>query len=116
MPRLTTGTIRERRALNYLDLFLKLAPPEIFRPPHEYLRILRGALRMSQAQLSRRCGIPQSHIVAVESGRDVRVGTLKILFDALFCDLVVVPRPRKRPTEAIGELYPERPGRDRPWG
>jgi transcriptional regulator with XRE-family HTH domain len=71
---------------------------------------------MSQAQLALRCGMARSHIAAIESGRrDCQLGTLRRIFDALFCDLLVIPKPRQRPTDAIGELYIGHPHQDRPW-
>ena len=116
MPRLTTGRLRERRALNRTILFLKDAPEAVREAPQVFLRALCGALRMSQAELSNRCGVARSHIAAIESGRkECQLETLRRLFDALFCDLLVIPKPRKRPTQAIGELYVEHPFRDRPW-
>ena len=75
-----------------------------------YVRALRSALRMSQAQLSRRSGVPQPHIVALEARQiDPRLRTLRRLFDAMFCDLIVVPRPRKRPGDAFAERRLEKP-------
>jgi transcriptional regulator with XRE-family HTH domain len=71
---------------------------------------------MSQARLARRCGIPQAHIARLESGKlDIQLSTLRRLFDAMFCDLVVVPRPRKRPNDALAEQELERPRLRTPW-
>jgi DNA-binding XRE family transcriptional regulator len=116
MPRLTTGRLRERRALNETMVYVRHAPQAAAQPPHVFLRALRGALRMSQAQLAKRCGVARSHIAAIESGRgDCQLGTLRRIFDALFCDLLVIPKPRQRPTEVLGERYADDPLRDRPW-
>lgn len=62
----------------------------------EWIRILRHHLRMTQAELSERCGISQPHLAGIESGRtDPQIGTLKKIFQGLSCDLVVEPRPQK---------------------
>ena len=71
---------------------------------------------MSQAQLSRRCGVPQPHIAILESGKiDARLSTLRRLFDAMFCDLLIVPRPRKRPSDVLAERELERPALRGAW-
>lgn len=114
MGRLTQGRLRERRALNKAMLFVKTAPNSILEPPPVFLRALRATLRMSQAQLAHRSGLAQSHIAAIEAGRgDVQLGTLRRLFDAMFCDLLILPMPRKRPSDAVGERLVDNP--DRPW-
>lgn len=81
------------------------------------MRALRSALRMSQAQLSRRCGVPQAHIARLEAGSvDVQLATLRRLFDAMFCDLLILPLPRQRPGDALAERELEKPaGRRRAW-
>jgi transcriptional regulator with XRE-family HTH domain len=59
------------------------------------VRILRRRLRMTQAQLARRAGLPQPHVARIESGRgDVRLKTLERLLGAMFCDAFVLPLPR----------------------
>ncbi len=77
------------------------------------MRALRSALRMSQSQLARRSGGPRAHIARLESGSfSPRLDTLERLFDAMFCDLVVLPKARVRPREAIARTRAERPT---PW-
>ena len=71
---------------------------------------------MSQSQLARRAGIPRAHIARLEAGAiDARLSTLRRLFDAMFCDLVVLPMARQRPSEAIAmrRLEPRPVGRRR---
>jgi transcriptional regulator with XRE-family HTH domain len=71
---------------------------------------------MSQTSLAHRSGVPQAHIARPESGKlDARLSTLRRLFDAMFCDLLVVPRPRKRPSDALAEQELERPRLRTPW-
>lgn len=112
MPRLSRGSLKQRQALNEASLLLNYAP--VILKPGEYVRALRGLLRMSQRQLARRCGLPQSHLSDLETGRiDPTLGTLRKAFSALFCDVVVLPRPLKKPTQALGERYAE--SRGKPW-
>lgn len=59
---------------------------------------------MTQTQLARRIGIPQSHIAKIEGGKvDVQLNTLRRLFEALNCDLTVLPSPRKPPEDLLAE-------------
>lgn len=65
-------------------------------PYHQWIRILRAYLRMTQVELAARAGIRQSHVERIESGKtDVRLSTLKKIFAALSCDLAIEPAPRK---------------------
>ncbi|MFA6029639.1 MAG: helix-turn-helix transcriptional regulator [Elusimicrobiota bacterium] len=60
------------------------------------VRTLRTRLRMTQAQLARRAGVPQPQIARIESGRGgVRMDTLQRVFSAMFCDALVLPLPRR---------------------
>ena len=91
-------------------------PARAILAPAASVRALRSALRMSQAQLSRRSKVPQAHIARLEAGLvDAQLSTLVRLFDAMFCGLVVLPRPRKRPSEALGERQAERPHHSNVW-
>jgi predicted DNA-binding mobile mystery protein A len=68
----------------------------------DWVRIVRNALRMSQADLARRAHISQGHLAEIETGkRDPRIGTLKKIFDAMSCDVVIEPRPRKPLDEVL---------------
>lgn len=63
---------------------------------------------MTQAQLARRAGMPQSHVARLESGKvDPQVSTLRRIFDALFCDLLVMPGPRRGLDELLDERIRE---------
>jgi transcriptional regulator with XRE-family HTH domain len=116
MGKSASVSIAHRRALNQALLFSRGAPTRALATPSALLRALRATLRMSQAQLARRCGVPQAHIARVESGvLDPRLSTLRRLFDAMFCDLVVLPRARKRPTDALAERALETPPGRRTW-
>jgi len=62
----------------------------------DWIRIIRTSLRMTQAELARRAGVNQANLVAIERGTtDPRLNTLKKIFNALSCDLLVEPRPRQ---------------------
>ena len=104
MPGLKKVPLPARQALNEAIVYVSRAPKRVDQPPGVYVRALRGALRMSQAQLARRAGLPQSHVARLESGQlDARLGTWRRLFDAMFCALLVLPRPRKRPGDALAD-------------
>jgi transcriptional regulator with XRE-family HTH domain len=109
MGKQTILPLPHRQALNKTLVFTKGAPAAAQHPPHVYLRAVRATLRMTQEQLARRAGVAKSHVVLVESGKaNVGIDTLRKLFDAMFCDLLVVPRARKSPTQALAEQEVER--------
>jgi DNA-binding transcriptional regulator YiaG len=110
MGRRTYASLVHRQALNQALLYAAGAPIKARHSPRIYVRALRSALRMSQAALSRRSGVEKAHIARLESGRvDAREETLRRLFDAMFCDLVIVPRARKRPGDALADQRLGRP-------
>ncbi len=66
-------------------LFLELVPD--LGTPASALRAYRGREDLTQRALSKKCGIPQSHIAAMESGaRPIGLMTAKKLALALNCD------------------------------
>ena len=109
MGRQTFLPLPHRQALNKTLIFTKDAPAAAAQPSHVYVRAIRAALRMTQDQLARRAGVAKSHIALVESGKsNVGVDTLRKILDAMFCDLLVVPKARKKPTQALAERELER--------
>ena len=111
----TSVSIVHKRALNQVLIYTAKAPAQARTPPLALVRALRSALRMSQAQLARRCGLPQAHIARLEAGPiDVQLGTLSRMFDALFCDLLILPKARQRPGDAVAERV-FASARRRPW-
>lgn len=71
-------------------------------PPGDWIRILRDSLRMTQAELASRAKITQPHLAGIESGKtDPQISTLRRIFEALSCDLVVEPRPQKAINEVL---------------
>ena len=83
----------------------RLTPPEAKEhepSPADWIRILRETLRMTQAELAGRAKITQPHLAGIESGKtDPQISTLKRIFDAMSCDLVLEPRPRKPIKEVL---------------
>jgi predicted DNA-binding mobile mystery protein A len=96
-----------RRRLSIVDEMARsrLTPPETKKhepSPADWIRILRDSLRMTQAELASRAKITQPHLAGIESGKtDPQVSTLKRIFEAMSCDLVLEPRPRKPIKEVL---------------
>jgi transcriptional regulator with XRE-family HTH domain len=92
----------------YEDVALSRLNTEPLRDPStvlsygQWIRVLRHFLRMTQKELADRSHIPQSHLVEIESGKvDPQVGTLKKIFKALSCDVVIDPLPQKPLAEVL---------------
>ena len=63
---------------------------------------MRNALRMTQAELAQRAGVSQPHLADIEKGNVApQVGTLRKIFNAMSCDVVVEPRLRKPLNEIL---------------
>jgi len=116
MGHMTPLTILHRRALNQILLYTSSCPSQAMLEPRIYLRALRAALRMSQRHLSRRSGVSQARIARIEAGfGGVQLATIKRLYSAMFCDLLVLPLARKRPSDALAERELERTVGKGPW-
>ena len=60
----------------------------------EALSERRKRSNLTQAQLAKRAGVPQSHIANIEKGKMTpRLDTLDKILKALFCNMLVVPKP-----------------------
>ena len=58
----------------------------------ELIAMIRNQLKMSQRVLAKRAGVPQSTIANLEkSKKQPNLATLKKVFQALFCDLLIIP-------------------------
>ena len=58
----------------------------------ELIAMIRNQLKMSQRVLAKRAGVPQSTISNLEkSKKQPNLATLKKVFQALFCDLIIIP-------------------------
>ncbi|OIO09258.1 MAG: hypothetical protein AUJ52_06720 [Elusimicrobia bacterium CG1_02_63_36] len=96
MGNLYSLPMRLRRALNKLAVFSRSAPraageTELF----ELLWAARVKVGMSQSEAANRARIPQQYWHDLESGKkDARISTWKRAFQALRCDLLVLPKPR----------------------
>ncbi|OVE76499.1 hypothetical protein BVX98_05835 [bacterium F11] len=91
-----------RKKLNVLDemSLSRLTTPSknaVWEPSFsEWIRILRGAQRMTQATLAKRAKMSQPHVAGIEAGKiDPQISTINRIFDALSCQLIIEPRPKK---------------------
>lgn len=71
---------------------------------HDLLRLLRKRLRMTQKQLAKRIGIPQSYIAKIEAGKSKpSLETWEKLFRSLHCSLAILLIPEKMPDKLLEE-------------
>jgi DNA-binding Xre family transcriptional regulator len=104
MRRRTWVSIIDQRALNQIMIFTKNCPVHASLHACVFIRAMRSALHMSQRQLARRSGLTQCQITRLEGGSGgVELDTLRRVFDTMFCDLLILPRPPKRPGDALVE-------------
>ena len=69
---------------------------------HGLVRLMRTRLGMTQAQLAKRCGLTQSHIANIENGNvDMQLTTLRRIFSAMRCRLVLAPQPEESLDEIV---------------
>ena len=69
----------------------------------DWIRLLRTRLRMTQAELAQRAHITQPNLAAIESGKvDPQVGTLRRIYEGLWCDLNLEPQLQK-PLEELAK-------------
>lgn len=61
---------------------------------------LRLEAGLTQTELAKQAGITQGHVAAIESGRDVRLSTLRKIFNVLDVEVVL----RNKRTDAILEM------------
>src|SRR5437879_13085755 len=72
--------------------------------PNAMIRALRAELHMTQAQLAKRAGVTQPHLARIETGKvDPQLSTLRRIFDALFCGVLIVPQRLKAPQDVMLE-------------
>ena len=104
MPKLSGVPIAQRRALNRLQMRGSVPAPTLRLEPGQWIRTLRVAFHMTQRQLAARAGVSQGNLALIEKGRfEPQLPTLRKLFDALYCDLMVLPIPRKKVAAVIEE-------------
>ncbi len=101
--------LSSRRAISRVADFTARAPAAARLAPHALIRALRAELYMTQAQLAKRAGVTQPHLARIEAGKvDPQLSTLRRIFSALFCDVLVVPGMLKKPEDAVLERAKER--------
>jgi transcriptional regulator with XRE-family HTH domain len=101
--------VSNRRAVHRVGEFAAQAPAAALLPPHAMIRALRAALHVTQSQLVKRAGLPQSHLARVESGKgDVQLGTLRKVLGALFCETLVVPRMKRKLDDVLEDRIKEK--------
>ena len=84
------------------DLTVKASPEASSRTPGDWIRILRNRLRMTQAELAKRAHITQPNLAAIESGKvDPQVGTLRRIYQGMWCDLNIEPQLQKSLEEML---------------
>ena len=66
--------------------------------------LFRRSRGLTQAELAARAGVSRCQIIQLEQGRDIRLKTLRRIFAALDCDLVLLPRSDK----LIAEIQDEK--------
>ena len=64
---------------------------ETAREPGRLILRLRSGLQWSQAELAKRSGVSRSLVARAEAGGDLQLGSLRRLFAALGCSLVILP-------------------------
>jgi transcriptional regulator with XRE-family HTH domain len=104
MPKLSGVPIAHHIALNRLQVSGALPLAALRLKPGQWVRTLRVALHMTQRQLAGRAGVSQGNLALIEKGRfEPQIATLRRLFDALYCDLIVLPVPRQRVAAILAE-------------
>lgn len=85
--------------------------------PGSVVRALRSSLNMSQRELAKRSSVPRGHLSRLEAGAGhVQCETIRRLFEAMFCELVILPRRRAYPRDAMPESDLIKPFGRRTWG
>lgn len=95
--------IAQEAILKKIEALGKAVPPSwASLAGHELIRTLRIMLGMTQAQLGRRCHKPQSYIALLEQGKvDCKMGTFQKICQALLCDVLIIPKPRKKISQIV---------------
>jgi len=105
MPKLSGIKLAHWRALKRAQIPGELPSQELRLSPAQWVKTLRVSYHISQRRLAELSGITQSQIALIEKGLcEPQLDTLRRVFDALYCDLVVLPAPRWR----VGAVLAER--------
>lgn len=77
-----------------LDLASAVDHPPNLGDAGQWLRLMRKRLRMTQRQLAKRAGVPQSSISRIECGQvEPSLSMIIKLFTTLFCEVAFLPIP-----------------------
>ena len=88
-------SLSQKRALESWTKSLKKLPKEL-KALHisSLIKLYRKRLCMTQRQLAKRAGVTQPFIAKLERGSgEISTATLKKIFSALYCELIVVAMP-----------------------
>ena len=88
-------SLSQKRALEKWTKALKKLPKEL-RSLHtsSMIKIYRKRLCMTQKQLAKRSGVTQPFIAKLERGTsEISTATLKKIFGALYCEVIIVALP-----------------------
>lgn len=101
--------VSSRKAMDHLVSCGKKVPEATKEfAPHVVIRMIRNALHMTQAQLAKRAGMPQSHLAKIETGKvDVQLSTLRRILRAMYCEAIVLPKFLKLPQDVLAERIKE---------
>src|SRR5579883_1378175 len=92
MPKLSGIKLAHWRALKRAQIPGELPSQELRLSPAQWVKTLRVSYHISQRRLAELSGITQSQIALIEKGLcEPQLDTLRRVFDALYCDLVVLP-------------------------
>ncbi len=87
---------------NLLQAGASLSSEWVGHQPRIFLRSLRKRLRMTQTQLAKRVGLPQSYIAKVESGvKKPTLDTWEKIFRGLYASITLLLIPEKMPAEIL---------------
>lgn len=75
----------------FLRLIEQAPHPWRTRPAHFHLWLARKLAGLTQKQLAERAGVAQAFVARIERGRDVRISTMRRLYEALGYRMVIVP-------------------------
>lgn len=90
-------SVSQKRAMDQWFTSFKKLPEEVrLAQIATFIKLYRKRLRMTQRQLAQRAGLTQPYIAKLERGHsEVTLASLKKIFNALYCDVVLLPIPNQ---------------------
>ncbi|MFH2201476.1 MAG: helix-turn-helix transcriptional regulator [Elusimicrobiota bacterium] len=106
MGNLYRRPVRTEQALNEAVVFVKSVPKRAAHTsPAEFMFAVRARLGLSQVELAERLDMAQQQVQRLESGKaNAKLGTWRRVFNAMHCDLLLLPKPRRH----LGEVRARR--------